>query len=51
MLVHVRGRVRQSMVQCTIDEGEKRKNGERFRSNEEESKRGGELSNSRLLCS
>jgi hypothetical protein len=38
------------MVKCTIDGGEKGKDGERFRSNEEVSKWRGELSNATLLA-
>ena len=38
VLVRVRGRVKQSMVQCTINGGEKGKGGEFFRRNEEVSK-------------
>jgi hypothetical protein len=48
VLVHVRGRVRQTMVQCTIDGREKGRDGEIFRGNEEVSKGRGELSNSKL---
>ena len=48
--VHVRRCVRQSMVKCTIDGGEKERDEERFRSNEEVSKRRGELSNSKSSC-
>jgi hypothetical protein len=40
VLVHVRGRVRQNMVQYTIDGGEKGKGGEIFRRNEVSKRRG-----------
>jgi hypothetical protein len=47
VLVHVRERVRQNMVQCTIDGGEKRRERRIFRGNEVSNRRG-ELKNRKL---